>query len=338
MNIKEVAKRAGVSVATVSRTLNRPELVLESTRKRILDTIEEMDYVPNPSAMSLSTGRTGTIACVVPTLRNEFFNQLVEGCQRILAYSGYKLLIYSAANSGVFLERLDQRSIDGIILSGSNYTRENRANLDILQVPCVLIENAEQFADFRELPPTVYIEDYDGVQFALKYLYAEGNRCFGILAGDQDYIVTQRRLRAVREFFSWVPDCQYYVEHAGYSDLGEAQAAGLSFLSRNPRPTAIFTFNDMLAAGVLRSLLRSGVDVPGQMELMGFDDIPLASYFTPSLSTMSAPNRRLGEKAAEMLLARIAGKTIVQNVLYPLDIRLRETTKNTVAPDKVPDV
>jgi DNA-binding LacI/PurR family transcriptional regulator len=175
-----------------SRTLNRPELVLESTRKRILDTIEEMDYVPNPSAMSLSTGRTGTIACVVPTLRNEFFNQLVEGCQRILAYSGYKLLIYSAANSGVFLERLDQRSIDGIILSGSNYTRENRANLDILQVPCVLIENAEQFADFRELPPTVYIEDYDGVQFALKYLYAEGNRCFGILAGDQDYIVTQR--------------------------------------------------------------------------------------------------------------------------------------------------
>ncbi len=117
------------------------------------------------------------------------------------------------------------------------------------------------------------------------------------------------------------------MEHAGYSDLGEAQAAGLSFLSRNPRPTAIFTFNDMLAAGVLRSLLRSGVDVPGQMELMGFDDIPLASYFTPSLSTMSAPNRRLGEKAAEMLLARIAGKTIVQNVLYPLDIRLRETTK-----------
>ncbi len=109
-----MAKRAGVSVATVSRTLNRPELVLESTRKRILDTIEEMDYVPNPSAMSLSTGRTGTIACVVPTLRNEFFNQLVEGCQRILAYSGYKLLIYSAANSGVFLERLHRHGRRGL--------------------------------------------------------------------------------------------------------------------------------------------------------------------------------------------------------------------------------
>ena len=338
MNIKEVAKRAGVSVATVSRTLNRPELVLEATRKKILETIEEMDYVPNPSAMSLSTGRTGTVACIVPTLRNEFFNQLVEGCQRILAYSGYRLLIYSTANSGAFLEKLDQRSIDGVILSGSNYTRENRANLDILQVPCVLIENVEQFADFNELPPTVYIEDYIGVQFALKYLYAEGNRCFGILAGDQDYIVTQRRLRAVREFFSWAPDCQYYVEHAGYSDLGQAQTAGYFFLEKKPRPTAIFTFNDMLAAGVLRSLLSTGIKVPEEMELIGFDDIPLASYFTPSLSTMSAPNRRLGEKAAELLLARINGKTIAQNVLYPLDIKLRETTKNTVEPDKVPDV
>ena len=330
MNIKEVARVAGVSVATVSRSLNQPHKVSDETRNRILEIISKLDYVPNPSAKSLSTGKTRTVACIMPTLRNEFFNQLVEGCQKVLSYANYRMLIYSMNNNEHYLECIDQRSVDGIIISGSDFTQHTRSNLNLITVPYVLIEHVDQFESLTHMPASVYIEDYNGVQLALKYLYAEGNRCFGILGGISEYIVTQRRLRAVYDFFERHPDCTYYVSNSDYSDLEQAHLMGQAFLKKTPRPTAIFAFNDMMAAGVLRSVLSSGIKVPEEIEVMGFDDIPLGRFFTPSLSTVSAPNTRLGEKAAELLLSKLSGKPAPQSVLYPVDLHLRESTKNTV--------
>lgn len=330
MNIREIAKLAGVSVATVSRSLNQPNKVSPETRTHILEIIRRAEYVPNPSAQSLSTGQTHTIACIVPTLRNEFFNQLVEGSQKVLWYAGYKLLIYSINNDPNFWEKVDQRSIDGIILSGSDFTAQITDYLQDITVPYVLIENIERL-NLPAQPISVYIEDYDGVQLALRYLYAEGNRCFGIVSGADSSLVTERRLRAVADFFSQHAGCSWQLERADYSDLEQSGAVAQRFLQAEQRPSAIFCFNDMIAVGVLRCLLSQGVQVPEEMEVMGFDDIPLSKYFTPSLSTVAAPNRRLGEKAAELLLSRIAGRNVPQSVLYPVTLRLRESTKNLVS-------
>ncbi|MBS6217474.1 MAG: LacI family DNA-binding transcriptional regulator [Clostridiales bacterium] len=332
MNIKEIAKLTGVSVATVSRSINQPEKVSPETRERILKVIRQLDYVPNPSAQSLSTGQTRTVACVVPTLRNEFFNQLVEGCQKVLLQANYKLLIYSQS-SMPDQERPDDRSVDGMVVYVSDFTSSEavREYLQNVKVPYVLIGNPEQMG--LEGPVTsVYMEDYGGVQMALRYLYAEGNRIFGILAATEDTFIGRRRAQAVRDFFDEHSDCLCRMQFVSYGDqLRQAVECTRRLLEQGDRPTAMITFNDMMAVGALRCLHSGGIRVPEEMELIGFDDIPLASYFTPALSTVAVPNRRLGEKAAELLLRRLStGHEMAQCVLYPVELRLRESTKNLV--------
>lgn len=339
MNIREIAKLAGVSVATVSRCLNQPQKVAPKTRERILNLIESLDYVRNPAAHSLSTGRTRTIACVVPTLRNEVFSEIAEGSQMVFLDAGYRQLIYSTypysgENAPKFWDQLDQRAVDGIVFCGSNFTRDVRGHLLQIRIPYVLIENPEEL----ELPDgvaSVYIEDDNGIRLALKYLHAEGNRRFGIMSGDDDSLVTERRLRAVADFFANRPDCSFQVERANYDDPGGSRLRTLAFLKSDPRPTAVLAFSDMLALGVLRCLAREGVKVPEEMEVIGFDGIPLGNYVSPSLSTVVAPNRRLGEKAAELLLERLEGESMPQNILYPVRLRLGESTKNRISPESV---
>lgn len=332
MNIEEIAKLTGVSVATVSRSINQPEKVSPETRERILKVIRKLDYIPNPSAQSLSTGQTRTVACVVPTLRNEFFNQLVEGSQKILAQSNYKLLIYSQSSLPC-QNRPDDRSVDGMLLYVSDFSssEEVREYLHGIKVPYVLIGNPEEM-ELGHPVTSVYMEDYEGVQMALRYLYAEGNRVFGILAAAGDTFIGRHRARAVRDFFADHPDCVCRMEFVDYSEqLRQSVNCTRRLLEEGERPTAMITFNDMMAVGALRCLHSGGIRVPEEMELIGFDDIPLASYFTPALSTIAVPNRRLGEKAAELLLRRLnTGTEMAQCVLYPVELRLRESTKNLI--------
>lgn len=335
MNIREIAQLAGVSVATVSRCLNQPEKVSEDTRQKILKVVRESKYMPSPSAQSLSTGQTRMIGCIVPSLHNAFFAQLVEGCQRALARYGYRLLVYNTDYDPDFWATFNQRGVDGLIISGTDFTPEIKPQIDKIIVPYVLIENSEEMQTIAQNPKTVYIDDYQGVHSALKYLYAEGNRVFGVVAFAHDTFVVRRRIRAVEEFFASHPDCTCYVEYTDYTALPQALAAAESFLQKKPRPTAIFAFNDMIAAGVVRHLLENKIHIPRDIEIIGFDDIPLASFFTPALSTVSAPNLRLGEKAAEMLLKSIEGKPSVDSVIFPVDLKLRESTKNTIPTSEI---
>ncbi|MBU5435773.1 LacI family DNA-binding transcriptional regulator [Pseudoflavonifractor sp. MSJ-37] len=332
MNIKEIAKLTGVSVATVSRCINQPEKVSPETRARILEVIRKTDYVPNPSAQSLSTGQTRTIACVVPTLRNEFFNQLVEGSQKVLAQANYRVLVYSQS----LLPRQscpDDRSVDGMILYVSDFSsgKEVREYLRGIKVPYVLIGDAGEM-ELEQPVTSVYMEDYEGILMALRYLYTEGNRVFGILMAAVETFASRRRAQAVHDFFVSHPDCICRTGEIDYADqLRQSVDRTRRFLEEGPRPTAIVTFNDMMAVGALRCLHSGGIRVPEEMELIGFDDIPLASYFTPALSTIAVPNRRLGEKAAELLLRRLStGADAARCVLYPVELRLRESTRNLI--------
>lgn len=334
MNIREIAKLAGVSVATVSRSLNQPEKVSPATRERIMETIKRLNYVPNPSAQSLSTGQTHTVACVVPTLRNEFFNQVVEGCQKVLMTSNYRLLVYSLSSAPQGQNKPDERSVDGLVVYVSDFgsSEEVQAYLQGFRVPYVLIGNPDQF-QLAKPPISVYLEDYEGVQMALRYLYAEGNRRFGVLAAAGDSFVSDRRVQAAKDFFAQHPEAEYQIELVDYDDQLTQSVEGTRRLLDSPHPpTAMVTFNDMMAFGAMRCLHSAGISIPDQMEIIGFDDIPLSGFVTPALSTISAPNRKLGEKAAELLLRRIStGKEFSQCILYPVELRLRESTRNLVS-------
>lgn len=334
MNIREIAKLSGVSVATVSRCINQPEKVSPETRERIMETIRRLNYVPNPSAQSLSTGLTRTVGCVVPTLRNEFFNQLVEGCQKVLMASHYRLLVYSQSSAPDGQNKPDERSVDGLVVYVSDFgsSEEVAEYLQGFRVPYVLIGNPEEF-QLANPPISVYMEDYEGVQVALNYLYAEGNRSFGVLAAAGDSFVSGRRIQAAQDFFDRHRDASWQLELVDYGEQLPQALEGTQRMLDSPNPpTAMITFNDMMAFGAMRCLHSAGVSIPEEMEIIGFDDIPLSSYMTPALSTISAPNRKLGEKAAELLLRRLStGKSFSQCILYPVELRLRETTKNLVS-------
>lgn len=330
MNIRQIAFLAGVSVATVSRCINQPEKVSEETRNHILEIMRKVDYIPNPSAKSLSTGYTKTILCVIPTLCNEFFNQLVEGSQAVLREADYKVLVFSTDSIEDFWQRIDQRSIDGMIISGSGFINGEELRLAKIQVPYVLVENMEH-SEYREKDVTyVYSDDYKGVQLALEYLYQEGNRVFGVISTSDTYLVTERRLKAVYDFFAEKKDCRLYMERAHYTDLKETYKVCGNLMSQKERPTVVFAFNDMMAIAVLKNLALHGIKVPDEVEVFGFDDIPIASFVMPALSTVVAPNYQLGERAAQLLLEKLQGSTENKNVLFPVELKLRGTTKNNI--------
>lgn len=333
MNIRQIAFLAGVSVASVSRCINQPEKVSAQTREKINRVIQRADYIPNPSAKSLSTGQTKTIMCVIPTLCNEFFNQIVEGSQKVLGEAGYKLLVYSVNDSDTdaIWQSIDQRSMDGMIISGSGLLRNNRELPSRMQVPYVLIENIERSEHSGQEITYVYSDDCHGINLVLEYLYSEGNRRFGVISTSDEYPVTQRRLSEVHRFFERHPDCVFQLESADYAQLAESYEACRRLMNvAENKPTAIFAFNDMMAMAALRYLFQHGIKVPEQVEVFGFDDSPIASYTTPALSTVLAPNRKLGENAAKLLLEKMRGETKETCVLYPVELKLRETTKNAL--------
>lgn len=329
MNIRQIAYLAGVSVATVSRCINQPEKVSEETRNHIIGVMKRVDYIPNPSAKSLPTGYTKTILCVIPTLCNEFFNQLVEGSQAVLREADYKVLVFSTDSIEDFWRRVDQRSVDGMIISGSGFINSEELRMAKIQVPYVLIENMEQSESPKDVT-YVYSDDYKGVQMALEYLYREGNRVFGVISTSDTYLVTERRRKAVYDFFMEKKDCRLCMVKAHYADLQDAYDACGHLMRLEERPTAIFAFNDMMAIAAMRYQVLHGIRVPEDMEIMGFDDNPVASFVLPSLSTVVAPNYQLGESAARLLLEKLRGNAESKSVLFPVELKLRETTRNNV--------
>lgn len=327
LNIRQIAFLAGVSVATVSRCINQPEKVMPKTRQKIEDIMKKNKYVPNPAAKSLSTGHTKTVMCVVPTLCNEFFNQVVEGCQKILGQFHYKLLVYSTNGSSDIWEQIDQRSVDGMIISGSGLFRQEKLKFDKIKVPFVLIENMEHMEYEEQEVSYVYSDDCCGVKLVLEHLYYRGNRTFGILSTADDYPVTHRRLKEVERFFQGHKDCVYHLERADYADLEASYKACEKLMDQSQKPTAIFAFNDMMAIAALRNLFHKNIKVPEEVEVFGFDGSPIGNFVTPSLSTVLAPNRRLGESAAALLVDKLAGSTENKRILFPVEMKLRETTK-----------
>lgn len=328
MNIRQIAYLAGVSVATVSRCLNSPEKVAEQTREKVLAVMKKMEYAPNPYARSLTTGSTNTVLCIVPTLCNEFFTQIVEGAQKVLEKEGYRILVYSNGDEANMWENLDQRGIDGMIVSGSGLLGGGLQDLSTIKVPFVMIENIVNFEKNKDQFSCVYSDDCEGVKMVLDYLYQEGNRKFGVISTDDEYPVTTRRFLEVQKFFNRRLDCTLYLEQAHYSRLAESREACRRLMNREDPPTAIFAFNDMMAVAALRYLKEQKIAVPDEVEVVGFDDNPVARYLSPSLTTVFAPNRKLGEKAAEVLVEQLRGKGETQKILFPVELKLRETTKN----------
>ncbi|WP_170290887.1 LacI family DNA-binding transcriptional regulator [Neomoorella glycerini] len=330
IDIKSIAAKAGVSVATVSRALNRPEMVRPATREKILALVEDLGYKPNPLARGLATGKTNQIALVVPTLNNSFFGQLAEGSQNFLISQGYSLVIFSsqgyAEKELTIIKNLDQRQVDGLILSGSGFfPSDYQPILEQIKVPAVLVEH---LPDDPHLS-SVYIDDRAGTTMAIQFLISRGHRQIGVIAGNPRMVTTCRRLQTVKYVLkeAGIPLTKKQVAYGDYALLESGANALLTLITKNSNPpTAIFAFNDILAIGALKAAQQLGIKIPADLAIIGFDDIPSAAFCTPSLSTIHSPSLELGRQAARLLLEQLNQENApVKKVLLPVELVLRES-------------
>jgi len=327
----DVAQAAGVSQAMVSYVLNASTNVTvpDETRQRILDAMLALGYVPNRAARSLRTSKTFTIGCVIPDIANPFYPDFVRGVQDVVDYNGYDLVMYNtdglAQREEKALRSLLQGRVDGVIGVFFHISARQLAVLLEQQIAVVRLEAAAKRTG--ELPlDNIFVDNVAASRHAVAYLLGRGYQRIAMLTNEpgpgQPRVLGYRE--ALAEYGRDVPEA--YVQIGAFTVEGGA-ASMLRLLDLTPRPDAVFAANDLMAIGAIMACKSRNLQVPQEIAIMGFDDIPTDQIVSPALTTVSQFQNSLGRRAAELLFERIEGKATSEgrNVEMPFAIVMRES-------------
>lgn len=307
VTIKDVAREARVSVATVSRVLNDSGPVSEETRRRIREVAGKLRYVPHGGARSLITSKTNTIGVLLPDLYGEFFSEVIRGMDDTAQRHGFHLLISRAYADRHGIEtamRAMRGRVDGVVAMSPDLDAESLLSVPST-MPVVLLCSVSRGNELDSLT----IQNCRGAREMVAHLVSLGHKRIAIIKGAPRNYDAAERLRGYRvalkeaglELDSALERDGGFTEEGGY-------AAAMSLLQLEDRPTAIFAANDSMAIGVLSALRESGVRVPEGIAVAGFDDIPLARFMDPPLSSVHVPICELGARAVELLLHGVTHK------------------------------
>jgi LacI family transcriptional regulator len=304
--IKDVARRANVSVATVSRALNGHENVAEAVRQRVHSAARELHYAPHHAARSLSSRRTETVGVVLPDLHGEFFSELMRGIDQVAREAGMHLLVSSyhghPGEQAAALRAMRGR-VDGLLLmspyaDGADHPIESVAPA----MPAVLLNTRLPGGGATAL----CVDNHGGAMRMLSHLVERGYRRVAFIAGPDDNHDARERLRGYRDALAQaLPGVAPWVLPGDF-DEASGYRAGRELLASPQPPDAVFAANDMMALGCLFAFGQAGVRVPADIALAGFDDIPLARCVNPALTTMRVDIAEFGARAMRLLLQRIA--------------------------------
>ncbi len=300
--LADVATLAGVSSATVSRALSRGETVRSETRRRVLRAIEALDYRPNRAARGLSTGRSGALGILVPDISNPFFAELIRSTQaRARALDKVLLIADTEQSPDEELDLLESLAgqVDGIIVCSPRFDRKARLP-QLADVPMVFVNRR------MEGVPTVVIDQGAIVRLSVQHLRDLGHRRLAFLAGPEHLWSSQRRVEAVR---AMDPDDDVQLDLLGPFEATFQGGASAAEPLLESGAAGVIAFNDLMALGLMARLTAMGILVPEQMSVIGSDDVPLASMWTPTLTTVSAPVRAAGDSAVDLLSALIEANT-----------------------------
>ena len=326
--LTDVARVAGVSLSTASRAIADPRLVRPDTRSRVHDAVRMLGYVPHGAARALASHRSRTIGAVVPTLDNPIFAHSTQALQRALAEAGYTLLLashdYDASTELTVTRALVERGVDGLVLVGTDHAPELYQFLAHSGVPFELTwaldpDGHRHCVGFSNRLASIRVT---------QHLLALGHREFAVVSGYTEHNDRAReRVAGVREALAAhrlrLPDHRY-VETA--FSIGSGRAALGTLVARDDAFTAVVCGNDLLAFGVLLECAARGIAVPDRVSVAGFDDIDLAAEVAPPLTTIRIPTTDIGRRAAERLLARLAGKRVRRVEDVPVDLIVRGST------------
>lgn len=327
VTIADVARRAGVSIATVSRVLNNvPRGVGAALRKRVLKAAQELDFRPNALARSLHQKRTHTLGLLITDIANPYYAGITRGIEDVSRRLGYALFICNTDRDPTamahYIEVLREQRVDGIIIGGGGTPgRRHFQALHHRGIPAVLIGR-------YDVPlPAVRIDNLKGGWEAATHLIRLGHRRIAILSGPDTSTSIQDRMkgyqRAILEHGLSLPE--------GWilrGDLRPASALELAgrLLSARQRPTAILAANDQMAIATIRAALKLELRVPEDLSVVGFDNIELASYVSPALTTMGLPLYQMGVAAAEIAIRLLAGTSGKEEAWFTPELIVREST------------
>ncbi|MGS1078874.1 LacI family DNA-binding transcriptional regulator [Pseudoxanthomonas beigongshangi] len=325
VTIKDVAREAKVSVATVSRALNGHDNVAETVRRHVVETADRLRYQPHAAARSLSSRRTQTIGVVLPDLYGEFFSELIRGIDQIARARRQHLLVSSyhghPEEQGEALRAMRGR-VDGLLVL-SPYADRPGFLTDNLpsSLPVVLINTQLDSASY----PVLSIDNYGGARAMTEHLLQAGHRRIAFIGGPEDNFDARERLRGYRDALAGKGEAW---ELPGDFNEASGYEAGKQIVSSKQRPDAVFAANDMMALGCLYALNEAGVNVPADIALAGFDDIPLARFVHPPLTTMRVSIAELGGHAMTRLLDGIDEEDNMSNEAQTLvpDLIVRESS------------
>lgn len=325
--IEDVARRSGVSTATVSRVLNTPERVRAETRDKVEAAVAELGYTPHFGGRALASNRTNTFGAVIPTMENAIFARGLQALQEALAEAGATLLVatsgYDPEKEAQQVRALLGRGVDGLVLIGESHGSDVYAMLERRGMPFVLVwtwradcphtcVGFDNRAAAREIAEAVLREGHR--EIAMISGISRGNdRAEGRILGVRDALAAQGlELRPER-----LIETKYSLE-AG-------REAARTLLAASPRPSAILCGNDVLAVGALVAAQAAGLSVPRDLSITGFDNIDLSAVVSPPLTTVNVPHRRMGKTAAEILLRAARGDTADGRVAFRTEIVRRDS-------------
>ncbi|GHJ38487.1 alanine racemase [Streptomyces sp. TS71-3] len=335
--MSDVARLAGVHKATASRALNPSTsgMVNADTAQRVRAAAADLGFTPNTAARSLRTNRSFTVGVLLPDLTNPLFPPVVRGIEDVLTAAGYTALLANTDNDPAKertrFDALRGRQVDGFIVGTARREHPLLEEAHAAGVSVVLVNRTTD----RRLHPWVSGDDADGVRLAVEHLTGLGHRTLAHLAGPQTMSTSATRERAFREAMhaAGLPPLRAPVVAADAYTAQAGERAAHALFDRHPGVTAICAGNDLIALGALRAMRRRGMDCPGDVSLVGFNDMRFADEFQPPLTTVRVPHHALGAEAARLLLAGLEAAdgadsppVLPKTVLLPVRLIVRAST------------
>ena len=331
--IREVAKVAGVSYATVSHVLNNTRFVSQETRDRVMAAIDELDYRPNALARSLRSGKTDTIGLILPDSSNPFFAEIGRSIEDAAFELGYNVFLCNTDGNvhreQLYVDLLSKKQVDGIIFVAAGDQVDSLNALLNDEMPVVLVD--------RDLPnievDAVLTDNRQGGYLATRHLIELGHRRIACITGPSSITSGAERVTGYRQALEeeGIPYDKSLVLGGNYQPDAGLRATSI-LLELDSPPTAIFALNDLMAVGALHAAARAGRRVPEDVAIIGYDDTELASFMNPPLSTIAQPKNEIGLQAANILARRITNKSFpTYRIILPPELVVREST----SPDAV---
>jgi LacI family transcriptional regulator len=305
-SIADVARLAGVSVGTVSNVLNRPDRVAPTTRERVEAAISQLDFVPNGSARQLRVGTITTVGAIVLDIANPFFTDVARGIEERLSRDDYTLMVASSdedpKRESRYLRLFEQHGVRGVMVVPATDDVERLVTLHERGVGVVVLDRPSPVPELS----SVAVDDVHGGELAAQHLIAQGHTRLAFLNGPHTIRqCADRHAGVVRALAAAGLDPATALDELTVSlnaDGGEAGTRALLDRSAADRPTAVFCVNDLVALGAVRTLRRAGVSVPGEVAIVGYDDVAFAAELATPLTAVRQPTHELGLRAADLLL------------------------------------